>query len=100
LLPAEVESLPAGTDRDGIVATVSGLAGWADHIVVCGDDALVAAVAARLRAAMLRKRVTALVERPLPCGTGFCAGCPIVTRRRVVSLACRDGPAFELRDLI
>jgi len=56
-------------------------------------------VAQEVSTRALRRAITALVQRELPCGTGFCSGCPVETRGRRMRLACTDGPAFELRDL-
>jgi hypothetical protein len=42
----------------------------------------------------------ALVRTEMPCGgLGECGVCAL-TRRRAWKLACRDGPAFEVRELI
>jgi dihydroorotate dehydrogenase electron transfer subunit len=42
--------------------------------------------------------VQVLLEEVMPCGTGICYGCAVMTRKGV-RLICKDGPRFELRDV-
>ena len=77
---------------------------WADQVFACGPNAMFRALAEVVRrvegegARRRRKPVQVLLEEVMPCGTGICYGCGIMTRRGV-RLVCKDGPRFELRDV-
>lgn len=102
LLAPEVELAVATEDgthgRQGTVsALVAEYAGWADQIIACGQDSLYRRLAAELRGLLWRRPCLALLQTPMPCGTGLCGDCVVATRRQGVKLVCRDGPAFDLR---
>ena len=104
LLAPELELAIATEDgahgRPGDVAELVGeYAGWADQIVACGPDTLYRRLAASLRNLLWRRPCLALLQPPLPCGTGLCGDCAVATRRQGVKLVCRDGPAFDLRSI-
>lgn len=101
LLPiaAEVVVLPAAARASQALSALPEYLRWADQIVVAGDEPMLRSVAGLLRTTQSRTPAQALIEAPLPCGTGICAGCPIETRRHGALLICRDGPRFDLRDL-
>lgn len=86
--------------RGGVTSLVGEYAMWADQIVAAGPDELYRDLAERLRALLWRRPCYALVNAAMPCGTGICGLCGTATRRKGVKLACREGPALELRDLV
>lgn len=74
---------------------------WADQLVVAvGLDSIPALIDA-VRAVKLRWErgfAQAILAGPLPCGTGACQACLIETRDGLRT-RCKDGPAFDLREL-
>ncbi len=105
LVRPEVEVAVATDDgsagvRGRVTAIVEEYAGWADQIVVAGPDDLYRDLSERLRALPWRRPCLAMANVMMPCGTGLCGLCGITTRRSGVKLACREGPAFELRELM
>jgi len=72
---------------------------WADQIIASGSLHFCQTLAAALRSQLWRRPCQVLLQEPLPCGTGICNGCAVSTRRRGTRLACRDGAAFDLREL-
>jgi dihydroorotate dehydrogenase electron transfer subunit len=102
LLAPEIELVIATMDgthgRAGEVGDRIGeYAAWADQIIACGSDSLYRRLAASLRGLLWRRPCLALLQLPMPCGTGLCGDCVVATRRQGVKLVCRDGPAFDLR---
>jgi dihydroorotate dehydrogenase electron transfer subunit len=105
LLAPEVEVAVATEDGSmgasgSVAALVAEYAGWADQIVAAGSDRLYQELAAVLRTRMWRRPCRVIANAPVPCGTGVCRGCGVTTRRGRVVLACRDGPAFDLREIV
>ncbi|MGD9893462.1 MAG: hypothetical protein AB7U18_19440, partial [Dehalococcoidia bacterium] len=86
--------------RGRVTAIVEGYVSWADQIIVAGPDDLFRELAALLRSLPWRRPCYAAANVAMPCGTGICGLCGVATRRSGVKLACREGPAFELRDLV
>jgi dihydroorotate dehydrogenase electron transfer subunit len=110
LLPPEVEVVAVTEDgslgRRGLVTDlVPEYLSWADQVFACGPNAMFRALAEVVRrtegegARRRRKPVQVLLEEVMPCGTGICYGCGITTRKGV-KLVCKDGPRFELRDVV
>jgi dihydroorotate dehydrogenase electron transfer subunit len=105
LLDPQVEVAVATDDGSAgrlgsVTALVAEYAGWADEIVLSGPNPLYPAVAAVLRDQPWRRPCQALIAPRMPCGTGLCGSCLVRTRRHGVKLACVDGPAFDLRELM
>jgi len=109
LLPPEVEVVVATDDgsaghRGLVTDLVSEYLSWADQVFACGPKAMSRALADLMRrfegegARRRRKPVQVLLEEVMPCGTGICYGCAVMTQRGV-RLVCKDGPRFELRDV-
>ncbi len=111
LLPPEVELHVATDDGSaGRQATVIellrdpdlGLLPWADQLMACGPRPMLVELSAAVRAGRLRWRTgfaQVSLEERMACGVGACLGCVVPTRqgyRRV----CRDGPVFDLKDLL
>lgn len=104
LLPPEVELATATDDGSAghhgpITDLLEQYLPWADQVFACGPSAMFQSMAAVLRRRASRKPVQVLVEERMACGSGICYGCAVTTRRGV-KLVCKDGPPFELRELV
>jgi dihydroorotate dehydrogenase electron transfer subunit len=76
---------------------------WADQVHACGPADMYKAMAEMSRRAKqsnlkLRKCQVSLEVR-IGCGFGACYGCTINTKKGLKQV-CRDGPVFELNDII
>lgn len=69
----------------------------AEQIIACGPISMYKAISQI--DGLEDKSVQVSMEARMGCGFGGCAGCAIETRRGP-KLVCRDGPVFELSDLI
>ncbi len=90
LLPPDVELLSL-VDADALQ--------WADALYCAGGTQHLAELQGVLRSSGSRVPAHALVHTPLACGVGACYGCRMETRKGA-RLACLDGPAFPLRELV
>lgn len=104
LLSPEVELVVTTDDgsagRAGLVTDVlPQYADWADQVFACGPLPMYRAMAAVLGDQVRRKSVQVLLEMPMACGLGACYGCAVDTRRGY-RLCCKDGPRFELKDVV
>jgi len=103
-LPTEVEVVSASEDgsagHHGLVTELlAQYLPWADQVFACGPNAMYEAMAAVMRQQGSRKSVQVLLEEHMACGTGVCYCCAVFARRGV-RLVCKDGPMFELREII
>ncbi|MBE0415931.1 MAG: dihydroorotate dehydrogenase electron transfer subunit [Dehalococcoidia bacterium] len=101
LLPPQVKLWVATEDgsagKKGLVTDLlPGYADWADQIFACGPISMYEAMAALIKG---EKSVQVSMEARMGCGFGGCYGCAIETRSGV-TLVCKDGPVFELGDII
>ena len=69
----------------------------AEQIIACGPVSMYKAISQLT--GLEGRSVQVSMEARMGCGFGGCAGCAIETRRGT-KLVCRDGPVFELSDLI
>ncbi|NOY99226.1 MAG: hypothetical protein GXP40_08505 [Chloroflexi bacterium] len=94
-LPAEIEIRPLSALPEARI--------WADYLALDLPRAALPALRARLGLAPeapAPANVQALVTTPVPCGgLGECGVCALKTKRGW-KLACKDGPVFDLRDLV
>lgn len=72
---------------------------WADQVFACGPNPMFKAMAGIVRRSRPRLPVQVLLEENMACGTGVCYGCAVETRRGM-QLVCKDGPRFDLRQLL
>jgi dihydroorotate dehydrogenase electron transfer subunit len=76
---------------------------WADQVYACGPvDMYKAMVEMSLRAKrsnLKLKKCQVSLEVRMGCGFGACYGCTINTKKGLKHI-CRDGPVFELDDII
>lgn len=108
LLPQGAQFVPVTEDgskgRKGKVSDIlPEFLGWADQIYACGPLDMYKAMAQMSLAGdpnafKLRKCQISLEVR-MGCGFGACYGCTISTKRGLKQV-CRDGPIFELDDII
>ena len=100
LLPREVETVITTDDgsvgEKGLVTDLlPRFTDWAGQIFACGPIAMY-----RTMAGMgIAKPVQVLLEQMMGCGHGACFGCAVETRQGH-KLVCRDGPVFELGDVL
>jgi len=86
--------------RKGMVTELlADLADGADQIFACGPIPMYRALAALTQGKKGEKSVQVSVEARMGCGFGGCYGCAIETRSGL-RLVCKDGPVFELNDVI
>jgi len=73
---------------------------WADVLLVDTPRALLPALLRTVAEAGYARDGRVLIETALPCGGLADCGACAVTLRKGYSLACKDGPVFDLRFLI
>jgi len=107
MLPQEVEALSATDDGSAghhgyVTDLLAQHLSWADQVFACGPTAMFTTMAEILRRpglSLARRSIQVLLEEHMGCGTGVCYGCAVFTRRGV-RLVCKDGPRFELREVL
>ena len=101
LLPPQVKLVTSTIDgssgRKGMVTELlPDFTNLADQIFACGPLPMYQTLGAMSHT---RKPIQVSLEARMGCGLGACFGCAIRTKRGI-KLVCRDGPIFELRDVI
>ncbi len=103
-LPAQIEVILA-TD-DGSIGRQTAIADllpdylpWADAVFACGPWSLYQSLASGVAPGPRQKPIQVLLESVMACGVGACYACAVETRRGL-RLSCREGPKFELKDLL
>lgn len=105
LLPSGVDTIVLTEDGSaGIKGAVTdflpGLMAQADQVFACGPMQMYQTLADMSRKGMFKeKSLQVSLEVRMGCGMGMCYGCAIKTRNGM-RLVCRDGPIFELRDIL
>jgi NAD(P)H-flavin reductase len=102
LLHREVEVVVAhsSSGQGSLSSLLPELAGWADQIVVSSVAPLYRQIDEIVRPLPFRRPCAVLMAPPMPCGVGLCGACAVTLHRHGARLACVDGPAFQLRDLV
>jgi len=76
---------------------------WADQVYACGPVGMYKAMTEMSlpakRSKLLLKKCQVSLEVRMGCGFGACYGCTINTKKGLKQV-CRDGPVFELDDII
>jgi dihydroorotate dehydrogenase electron transfer subunit len=118
-LPNGVQFIPVTEDgsmgQKGVATNIlPDFLDWADQIYACGPVAMYKAMALPLNPSPLKgeengqgekrsnlklKKCQVSLEVRMGCGFGACYGCTINTKRGLEQV-CRDGPVFELDDII
>lgn len=102
LLPPEVKLITTTEDGTGgkkgmITDLLPDFIGWANQIFACGPGSMYQTMAAQK---LLKAKPTQIsLEVRMGCGLGICYGCTIKTKSGLRQV-CRDGPIFELDDII
>jgi len=107
-LPKGVRLIPVTEDgsigQKGVVTGVlPHFLDWADQMYACGPVDMYRAIAEmslRAKRSNLKlKKCQVSLEVRIGCGLGACYGCTIKTKKGLKQV-CRDGPIFELDDII
>ena len=107
LLPPAVEFHVATADgsagaRGDVLDLLPSYLSWADALYAALPPSSYAPLRDQVYQARLRVQrgfATALAEAPLACYSGACGGCTVPLRDESYGLLCKDGPAFDLREL-
>jgi dihydroorotate dehydrogenase electron transfer subunit len=71
--------------------------GWADQLFACGPLAMYQTMAGMKE--LKAKPVQISLEVRMGCGLGICFGCTVKTKKGLKQV-CKDGPVFELNDVL
>ncbi len=103
LLPHQTEIIIATDDgtagKKGMITDLlPDFVDWADQIFACGPSSMYQAMAAQSRQ-LKAKSVQISLEVRMGCGRGICYGCTVKTKGGLKQV-CKDGPVFELDDIL
>jgi dihydroorotate dehydrogenase electron transfer subunit len=98
LLPSAVDLVTATEDgsegREGMVTDfLAEFVNHADQVFACGPQSMYQVMAGRAL------HGPKSVQTAMACGLGACYGCTVKTKRGLQQV-CRDGPVFELDDIL
>lgn len=105
LLPRGIEDVKTiTTSPDGrekmVLDLLPNFADWADQVFACGPMAMYRDTAKRKKElGLLGKPVQISLEMSMGCGRGLCYACTVKTKTGLKQV-CKDGPVFELDDII
>jgi len=108
LLPSEVKLIIATEDgtageKELITDLLPDFIGWADQIFACGPTPMYHTMYHALLAhdpqLLKTKPVQISLEVRMGCGLGVCYGCTLKTKSGLRQV-CRDGPIFDLDDIL
>ncbi len=105
LLPPQIELV--STTEDGTVGKkgmvtdfLPDFVDWADQVFACGPIPMYRDMARRKRELKLEgKPIQISLEVRMACGLGVCYGCTVKTKNGLQQV-CRDGPVFDLDDIL
>jgi len=102
LLPPSIDLITATEDgsegRKGMVTELmSDFVNQADQVFACGPASMYQSMAAQ--SCLTGRPVQISLEVRMGCGLGACYSCTIKTRKGLQQV-CRDGPVFELDDIL
>jgi dihydroorotate dehydrogenase electron transfer subunit len=97
-LPSGVQFIPVTDDgsmgKKGMATDIlPDSLDWADQVYACGPVDMYKAISPTA------KKCQVSLELRMGCGFGACYGCTINTKKGLKQV-CRDGPVFELEDII
>ena len=104
ILPAAAECTIAtedgSTGEKGLVTSLlQKHIDWADQMFACGPVPMYRTIVKNYGGLAKIKRMQVSLEVRMGCGLGFCYACTIQTRQGLKQ-ACKDGPVFELDDVV
>ena len=104
LLPAEVKLVTATEDgtagKKGMVTDfLPDLTNGADQVFACGPVPMYQTIAKQSSQLLERKLVQVSLEARMGCGVSICYGCTVRTKNGLKQV-CKDGPVFNLKDII
>ncbi len=104
LLPEGIETLITTEDgSDGekgkVTDALPGYVDWADQIYACGPLAMYQSIQKQRKKWKGKPPVQVSLEVRIGCGIGACFGCSIKTKNGMKRV-CRDGPVFNLDEVI
>ncbi len=107
LLPPAVEFHVATADgsagaQGDVLDLLPSFLSWADALYAALPPPSYPVLREQVYQGRLRVRrgfATVLTEAPLACYSGACGGCAVPLRDESYALLCKDGPAFDLREL-
>ncbi|MEE8193981.1 MAG: dihydroorotate dehydrogenase electron transfer subunit [Dehalococcoidales bacterium] len=85
--------------RGKVTDLLPGYIDWADQVFACGPTAMYRALALKRQELLGAKPVQISLEVRMACGLGVCYGCTVRTRAGLKQV-CRDGPVFNLDDIL
>jgi dihydroorotate dehydrogenase electron transfer subunit len=102
LLPPKVKLITATEDgtegKKGMITDfLPDFIDEANQIFACGPGSMYQTMAAQKR--LKTKPVQISLEVRMGCGVGVCYGCTVKTRRGLKQV-CKDGPIFDLDDIL
>ena len=102
LLPSEVKLIIATEDgtagKKGLITDLlPDFTGWADQIFACGPTSMYQTIVAQNQ--QKSKPVQISLEVRMGCGLGVCYGCTVKTKSGLRQV-CKDGPIFDLGDIL
>jgi len=104
LLPPEAELVITTEDgtagKKGMIADLlPDFMDWADQVSACGPMPMYQAMGSQNQQLPKTKLVQISLEVRMGCGLGVCYGCTVKTKNGLKQ-ACKDGPIFDLADII
>ncbi len=100
LLSPEIEYRVVTEQQDkNLLQTLTEVLPWADATYSSVSHETSLALYTRFERLRARNFAQGIITRPLICGTGVCFACSVETHSGQ-RLVCRDGPVFDLRDIV
>jgi dihydroorotate dehydrogenase electron transfer subunit len=104
LLPDNIQLLISTEDGSGgekglVSSLIPVFANQAERIYACGPLPMYRAISEICSKEIINKPVQISLEVRMGCGLGFCYACTIKTRQGLKQV-CKDGPVFNLEDVI
>lgn len=105
VLPPDVEYIATDGDVLDLIDATQKLENplnWANRLIAAGTPELATRLAERIKRERFRWQpgfATLVLHDHFTCGVGLCGDCWVATRHGE-KLACAQGPAFELRDIV
>jgi dihydroorotate dehydrogenase electron transfer subunit len=100
LLSQEIEYHVVTTEQDvNLIPVLAEILPWADAAYCSVSHETSLALYTHFERLRGKNFAQGTLTRPLACGTGICYACSVETRSGQ-KLVCRDGPVFDLREIV